>query len=364
MITAASLRERTSKDLAQMAKKNGVSGWHSMRKEQLISALVRLARKKNKSASGARAKNGQRRDRAEQPTSPRILEKIRAQHKKDEMFRDLSSAIHDDKQRRIASKDRMVLLVRDPYWLHVYWEITKATIRRAQVSLADKWHEAQPTLRLLSVCDDGTENAIDMVYRDVPVHGGVSNWYVDIKDPPGSFRAILGYQLTDGRFHVIAKSNAVTTPQPNSTDAFDAHWSEIANDFERVYSLSGGGPDNPNGDLKEVFEEKLRRPMTAPVFARFGAGINLANDDFHFDVDAEIIIFGSTDPKASVTLGGEPVKLRPDGTFAVSMPLPDRRQVIPLVAHSRDGNKQRTTVMAIERNTKVMEPLNSEIEEV
>jgi hypothetical protein len=43
LITAASLRERTSKDLAQLAKKKGVSGWHSMRKEQLVRALLRLA---------------------------------------------------------------------------------------------------------------------------------------------------------------------------------------------------------------------------------------------------------------------------------------------------------------------------------
>ena len=77
-----------------------------------------------------------------------------------------------------------------------------------------------------------------------------------------------------------------------------------------------------------------------------------------------MIIFGTTDPQANVTLAGQPIKIRPDGSFAVSLPIPDRRQVIPIVANSRDGNNHRTTVMAIERNTKVMEPLDTEQEDV
>ena len=39
-MTPATLRNYTAKDLAKMAKEQGVSGWHSMRKEQLIRALT------------------------------------------------------------------------------------------------------------------------------------------------------------------------------------------------------------------------------------------------------------------------------------------------------------------------------------
>ena len=69
-----------------------------------------------------------------------------------------------------------------------------------------------------------------------------------------------------------------------------------------------------------------------------------------------MIIFGSTKPDAHVTLSGEPVKLRPDGTFTVRVSMPDRRQVLPVVASSSDGVEQRTIVLAVERNTKRMEP--------
>jgi hypothetical protein len=37
--------------------------------------------------------------------------------------------------------------------------------------------------------------------------------------------------------------------------------------------------------------------------------------------------------------------------------MPDRRQVIPVVASTGDGGEQRTIVLAVERNTKVMEPV-------
>ncbi len=82
--------------------------------------------------------------------------------------------------------------------------------------------------------------------------------------------------------------------------------------------------------------------------------------DFGFEVDAEMIIYGSTKPEAHVTLSGEPVKLRQDGTFTVRLSMPDRRQLLPVVASSRDGAEQRTIVLAVERNTKIMEPMTRE----
>ncbi|MEQ1905894.1 MAG: Rho termination protein, partial [Pirellulaceae bacterium] len=111
-----------------------------------------------------------------------------------------------------------------------------------------------------------------------------------------------------------------------------------------------------NNDLKEVFEEKLKRPMLA-----IGPNHAALLDhylEFPFEVDAQMVIYGVASPGASVTLAGEPVKVDPDGNFSIRMEFPDKRQVLPVVACSRDGSQQRTTVLAIERNTKVMEAIN------
>jgi hypothetical protein len=79
--------------------------------------------------------------------------------------------------------------------------------------------------------------------------------------------------------------------------------------------------------------------------------------EFKFEIDAELIVYGVTEADAHVTLQGDPVKLRPDGTFTVRFGLPNCRQVIPAIACSATGLEQRTVVLAVERNTKVMEPL-------
>jgi hypothetical protein len=246
-------------------------------------------------------------------------------------------------------KDRVVLLVRD----------SCQSVVRAQASMAEHWHTARPILRLIELETGGSTSSAERVVRDTEIHGGVDNWYLDVYSPPQSFRVDIGYLADDGRFHVLARSNTVTTPQPGSTDAVDRNWTDVAENYEKIYALSGGyGAEK--GDLQAVFEERLHRPMGSSLGARFGAGAErmLHRDrNFHFEVDAEIIVFGATKPDAHVSLSGEPVKIRPDGSFAVRLALPDRRQVLPVTASSRDGVEERTIVLAIERNTKVMEPL-------
>ena len=96
--------------------------------------------------------------------------------------------------------------------------------------------------------------------------------------------------------------------------------------------------------------------MTPQTFARLGNQYG-AKADLPFEVDAQMVVYGATDPSAKVTMAGEPVQLEPDGTFCIRLGMPDRRQVLPIVASTRDGSEQRTTVLAVERNTIVMEPV-------
>ena len=45
MSSAADLKTRTVKELAEMARKQKVLGWHDMRKDELVRALARQARR-------------------------------------------------------------------------------------------------------------------------------------------------------------------------------------------------------------------------------------------------------------------------------------------------------------------------------
>ncbi len=72
---------------------------------------------------------------------------------------------------------------------------------------------------------------------------------------------------------------------------------------------------------------------------------------FWFNVNAELIIYGATEPDAKVTIGGYPVKLRPDGTFSFRFALPDGDYDLPAVAVSADGTDARAADLKFSRQT-------------
>jgi uncharacterized protein len=346
VFTVATLKNRTVRDLAEMARKKKLPGWHAMRKDELIKALTRAA----KLNAAKRAEKQARRCRAEHR-----LEQIKAKlaQSKDLAFKSVLDGNGHE-------KDRLVVMVRDPYWLHAYWELSRRGIERAKAAMGQHWHGARPILRVEEISRNGTTTSARQFVRDIEIHGGVNNWYVDVRNPPKSYQLEIGYRALNGKFYALARSNVVSTPQSDSDDSFDKNWAEVAKDFDRIYAMSGGYLDQEsNGELREVLQERLHRTVGDPLSARFGpgAGIGEKPREFNFHVETELIVHGVTAPGARVTLRGEPVALRPDGTFAVRFNLPDRRHVLPVVASSGDGSEQRTIVLAVDRNTKVMEPV-------
>ena len=356
-MTAATLRTHTAKDLAQMARQHGIPGWHSMRKEELVTELVRLARKRARSNNGANglSSNGSSATNVNtRKSNPRVQQKI------DQLKRKLASAKNlalstQGPSEASEKADRLVVMVRDPYWLHAFWELSQRSVDRAQAAMGQHWHSAQPVLRLFRLQDAGTSS----LERDIVIHGGVNNWYVDVQNPPCDFRMEIGYLADNDSFYCLARSNTVQTPPAGTSDAVDDNWRHVAEQADRIFAMSGGySPQGTSRELQELLEERLRRPLGTPMSTRFGngaGGMMRPSDDMPFAVDAEVIIYGAADRDAHVTLKGEPVQLRPDGTFAVRLSLPDQRQVIPVVASSGDGVEQRTIILAVERNTKVME---------
>jgi hypothetical protein len=357
-MTASSLRNCRCRDLAQMAKSRGVAGWHSMRKEELVRALVRQAREGRKDGR-RRAASRTCRDAANRQASAggkpqsraqQRLVQLRAQREADKNLSLASSGVS-----RRAKQDRLVVMVRGPYWLHAYWELAARSVGRAQSAMGPHWHTTRPVLRVYRVSSEGTA----ILDRDIQIHGGVNHWYISVDDPPSQFRMEIGYLAPDGRFFCLARSNSVTTPPGGTSDSVDRNWAEVDEHADRIYAMSGGySPQGTSLELQELLEERLQRPMGTPMKTRYGGGAARAAADaadLQLAVDAELLVYGVSDPHAHVTLQGEPVTLHADGSFVVRMALPDRRQVMPIVASSADGVEQRTIILAVERNTKTLE---------
>ena len=86
----------------------------------------------------------------------------------------------------------------------------------------------------------------------------------------------------------------------------------------------------------------------------FGGASASKSKGFWFNVNAELIIYGATEPDAKVTLGGHEIKLRSDGTFSFRFSLPDGKYDLPAVAVSADGTDGRAAELKFSRETEYL----------
>ena len=355
-MTVETLKDCNKKILARMAKDQGIVGWHAMRKDQLIRALtpVPAGARKNKSKE---AEKGRPRQAGPPPTASRkpVIVPPRPLVSLPRSSRSLDHG---------CGKDRIIVMVRDPYWLHAYWELSRSTLGRAQAALGQEWHTAKPILRLMDVSSEDTTSATERHVRDIEIHGRRwNNWYIDVNNPPRSFRVDVGYLSRRGKFFVLARSNVVSTPRASRgvrRRARSRNWSSVQDSYQKIYHQSGGSApqrplDRPPRDLRGgpppahaqpvAPEPRHRRPAApgsrVPLRDRRRAD-RLRGDRAQRQGDAP----GRARPSSGPT-APSPVRLS----------LPDARQIIPAAAASPDGSEERTIVLAVERNTKELEPM-------
>jgi len=72
---------------------------------------------------------------------------------------------------------------------------------------------------------------------------------------------------------------------------------------------------------------------------------------FWLVADAELIVYGATEPDATVTIGGRPIKLNEDGTFRFQMSFQDGLIDYPIMAVAVDGEQTRSIHMKFNRET-------------
>jgi hypothetical protein len=104
--------------------------------------------------------------------------------------------------------------------------------------------------------------------------------------------------------------------------------SAAAPQFSQPASWSGSVPSipNPRGGMERVKQ-------------------------FWFNINAELIIYGATEPDANVIIGGHQIKLRSDGTFTYRFALPDGTYHLPVVAMSQDNSDGRSAELICSRKT-------------
>jgi len=59
----------------------------------------------------------------------------------------------------------------------------------------------------------------ESVVKDIEIHGGANNWYIEVANPPRSYRVDIGYRSRAGQFFTLTRSNVVTTPRAGISGA-------------------------------------------------------------------------------------------------------------------------------------------------
>jgi hypothetical protein len=80
-------------------------------------------------------------------------------------------------------------------------------------------------------------------------------------------------------------------------------------------------------------------------------GVPAKPRSFWLVADAELIVYGATDPQARLTIGTEDVPLSSEGTFRIQVPFRDGEQLYPIEACAIDGEQKRNITLQFQRST-------------
>ncbi|MDT8286891.1 MAG: DUF4912 domain-containing protein [Elusimicrobiales bacterium] len=255
-----------------------------------------------------------------------------------------------------------VLLPRDPNWMYLYWEITEHTRNQARKAHGDNIFDT--SLQVVRVYDmsatEGTNGGAHHPYFDIPVRLEARSWYVNVQESGRPYSCELGLVLPDGRFVGLVKTNAVKLPAGRVSDVTDEKWMAVSGDFEKLLQLSGVEYiGKGSGEVAKSLAQRWE--MLRSVFSRAASwGVSSlssqqqpkpAEKRFWLVADCELVLYGATEPDASVTLAGRKVHLNPDGTFSMRFALPDGNMDLPVAARSADGSDTRSIEIKVTRST-------------
>ena len=244
--------------------------------------------------------------------------------------------------------DRIVLMIKDPWWLYAYWEIQSSTERAARNQLLP--HEVAGLQSILRVYDvTGVDFPSQPAHRsfDVMLSGLATSWYLQTNAPNRSFIVDIGILANTGRFLLLARSNRVTTPRFGPSEVIDEAWMTTDDAYWKLFGASTG---MGMGSSQFMWPQHLSQRLFSGAWSShslLGPSKSVAVRGFWYRVNTDLVIHGATEPRSTVMIQGQPVMVRKDGTFNLRIALPEGTQTITLQATSPDGRQAYTATSLI-----------------
>jgi len=159
--------------------------------------------------------------------------------------------------------DKIILCVRDPWWIYSYWEVVDATWNRLKHELGDDFYKAKKILRVYDVSNIIFNGTNAHRYFDIELNLDALSWYIDTAGPGRSWCVDLGLRLPDGRFITIVRSNTVSTPLDGPSWITDEEWMIPDDMFARLYGMGFGfGKSSPVG---KGWQERFKHVLSSGV---------------------------------------------------------------------------------------------------
>jgi uncharacterized protein len=397
------LEEMTLRQLRKVASAYSISRYSRMRKSQLLEEIYKVASSQDNSSESHILINSSNNNES-QPEASLTVEAGKFE---------LDAPVPSNTMEELATADnslgeipggyaesKIVILPRDPQWAYAYWDITAEHKNELRAQGGQTL-----ALRLYDVTDINMEHQSPHSIQEYPLDEMAREWYLSIPVSDREYLLDIGFRCADGRWLVLARSAEIRIPPVYPSDWIEDHfvtidWKEdlrgktfatlvppskkptsapVVMDaagnpiYEQIFgmaesveamriagSLYGSMQQSPVESLSSfVFPSGIgawAMPTASGVnmsgVGMSGIGIEQHQPrQFWLVADAELIVYGATEPDAAVFVGNRQIQLNPDGTFRFHMSFQDGLIDYPIVAVAKDGEQQRSVHMKFERET-------------
>lgn len=129
--------------------------------------------------------------------------------------------------------NRMVLQVKNPEWIYVYWEYTAEKLDEI-ITENNCNKEANLILRVYNLTAEDKNS-----YYDIDVTYNHKDWYIGGVSPEHVYEIKLGILDSNDEFHTLLESNQIKTPANSMSDVFSEKWMTVNEKRRKIYNLSG-----------------------------------------------------------------------------------------------------------------------------
>ncbi|MBW4653005.1 MAG: DUF4912 domain-containing protein [Kaiparowitsia implicata GSE-PSE-MK54-09C] len=390
------LEEMTLRQLRRVASEFEVSKYSRMRKDQLIDSIKAAQQLRGLAVEPRRLEAKETVEAAkfnvgQSDLSSEVLATV------DEGLPDLPDGY---------GESRIMLLPRDPQWVYTYWDVPNSHKEELR-----QQGGMRLALRFYDVTDIDIAAQRPHSLQQYECDELAREWYLPVPVSDRDYVAEIGYLCADGRWLLLARSPSVHVPPVYPSDwvedqfvtvswkeelrgkqvyelvppskrvaaettVSDAIYREIFGmaqtaEAQRVAGSLYGSMQPIAGSVSGAAQMVGAQAVSSYVFpsgaglwavptmsglTMSGAGFSgsappVRPRKFWLIADAELIVYGATEPDATVTVGGQPIQLSPDGTFRFQMSFQDGLIDYPIMAVAADGEQSRSIHMKFTRET-------------